>query len=105
MQTEDITLKQIRTELQNLKSYYLKLYRKYEKLQGGIEREDLSLSVQNDIYNNGLNDLCKDLAQKISTLQNRVDSLVETLNYNITLYNDHVHGEISKTPDNQMSNI
>lgn len=105
MPTEDLTLKQIKTELLKLKSDYLNLFRLYKNLQGDIGREDLSVSLQNDIYNNGLEDLCMDLSQKISSLQEQIGSLVNTLNFNINLYNDHVHGEISKTPDNQMSNI
>lgn len=99
MQTEELTLRQIKTELRKLESAYTKLYRQYKRMQGEISRDDLSSSLQNDIYNNGLSDEVAKLSNRISV----IEGYITTLNGNVKTFNAHKHNTSSGAPDTIMS--
>ena len=101
MQTEELTLKQIKTELLKLETTYEKLYKQYTKMQGDIDREDLSSSLQNDIYNNGLSEKIAALASRISVLE----GYVTTLNDNVTAFNNHKHNTSTSKADTAMETL
>lgn len=99
MQTEELTLRQIKTELRKLELAYAKLYRQYKRMQGEISRDDLSSSLQNDIYNNGLSDEVSKLSSRISV----IEGYITTLNNNARAFNSHKHNTSSGVPDTIMS--